>query len=175
MLDRSTDRRALLGVSPVPCAASAILGGRCEHDARTVAHLYDERRYGPGGTVAVPACAACADAIALIPSTDRQYVARVDDGPTGEPELDRAIVADALRFARGHAEGVHATGTYYIAPAAAPDDEWACGYDGNVFTSADEAEAEIHALAAALGGEPTDYVVCRRGGADALRFARGDA
>jgi hypothetical protein len=55
----------------------------------------------------------------------------------------------------------HATGTYYIAPAAAPDDEHAVGYDGNVFAS-----AEIHALAAALGGDPTDYVVCRRGGAD---------
>lgn len=60
----------------------------------------------------------------------------------------------------------HATGTYYIAPAAAPDDEHSVGYDGNVFASADDAEAEIHALAAALGGEPTDYVVCRRGGAD---------
>ncbi len=102
MLDRS-DRHALLGVVPVPCAASAILGRRCEHDARAVVHLYDERRHGPGGTVAVPACAACADALELIPATDRQYVARTDDEPTGEPELDRAIVADALRFARGNA------------------------------------------------------------------------
>jgi len=60
----------------------------------------------------------------------------------------------------------HPIGTFYVAPATQPDDEWACGYDGNVFASADEAEAEIHALAAALGGEPTDYVVCRRGGSD---------
>jgi hypothetical protein len=103
MLDRLTNRHALLGVLSVPCAADAIFGGRCEHDSVSVVHLYDERRYGPGGTVAVPACAACADAIALIPSTDRQYVARTDDAPTGELELDRAIVADALRFARGGA------------------------------------------------------------------------
>ncbi len=102
MLDRSTDRHALLGVSPVPCAASAILGGRCEHDARAVVHLYDEHRYGPGGTVAVPACWECHSLLilALAPATDRRYLARTDDAPTGEPELDAAIVADALRFVR---------------------------------------------------------------------------
>ncbi len=60
----------------------------------------------------------------------------------------------------------HPIGTFYVAPATQPDDEHAVGYDNNVFASADDAEAEIHALAAALGGEPTDYVVCRRGGAD---------
>jgi hypothetical protein len=103
MLDRLTNRHALLGVLSVPCAADAIFGGRCEHDSVSVVHLYDERRYGPGGTVAVPACAACADAIALIPSTDRQYVARVDYGPTGDAMLDAGIVYAALRFARGHA------------------------------------------------------------------------
>ncbi len=98
-------RHALLGVSPVPCAADAILGGRCHHDARTVVHLYDEIRYGTGGTVAVPACWECHALLllALAPATDRRYLARTDDEPTGEPELDRAIVADALRFARGGA------------------------------------------------------------------------
>jgi hypothetical protein len=104
MLD-STDRHALLGVFPVPCAADAILGGRCEHDARAIVHLYDEARYGPGGTVAMPACWECYALLilAIAPATDRRYLARTDDAPTGEPDLDSAIVADALRFARGHA------------------------------------------------------------------------
>jgi hypothetical protein len=102
MLDRS-DRHALLGVSPVPCAASRIVGGRCEHDARAVVHMVDEYRFGPGGTVAVPACWECHSLLilALAPATDRRYLARTDDAPTGEPDLDAAIVADALRFASG--------------------------------------------------------------------------
>jgi hypothetical protein len=103
MLDRLTNRHALLGVLSVPCAADAIFGGRCEHDSVSVVHLYDERRYGPGGTVAVPACAACAESLALIPATDRQFVVRVDDAPTGDAMLDAGIVYAALRFARGDA------------------------------------------------------------------------
>ncbi len=94
-------RHALLGVSPVPCAADAILGGRCSHDAHAVVHLCDEMRHGPGGTVAVPLCAACAVAFALMPL--RALAVRMDVEPTGEPDLDAAIVADALRFARGDA------------------------------------------------------------------------
>jgi hypothetical protein len=65
--------------------------------------MYGEVRYGPGGTVAVPACAACAESLALIPATDRQFVVRVDDAPTGDAMLDAGIVYAALRFARGDA------------------------------------------------------------------------
>ncbi len=44
----------------------------------------------------------------------------------------------------------HASGTFYIAPAGDPRNEYAAGYDGNVFATRAEAEAEIPHLTAAL-------------------------
>lgn len=42
----------------------------------------------------------------------------------------------------------HPSGTYYIAPADDRLDEYAAGYDGNVFATREEAEAEIPHLVA---------------------------
>ncbi len=49
----------------------------------------------------------------------------------------------------------HASGTFYIAPASDRRDEFAAGYDGNVFATREQAEAEIPHLVAAIDGEWT--------------------
>lgn len=38
------------------------------------------------------------------------------------------------------------SGTWYLAPASNMSDEWAAGYDGNVFATREQAEAAIPAL-----------------------------
>lgn len=48
---------------------------------------------------------------------------------------------------------------YYLAPASDPTDEYAAGYEGNVFDSHTEAERAIPGLARVLDSEPSDWVV----------------
>lgn len=51
-------------------------------------------------------------------------------------------------------------GLYYLAPADAPRDAYAAGYDANAFATADDAAAAIADLVDAIGG---DWIVCRYG------------
>jgi hypothetical protein len=52
----------------------------------------------------------------------------------------------------------HPSGTFYIAPASDHRDEFAAGYDANVFATREQAESEIPHLIAAIGGEWTAEV-----------------
>lgn len=55
--------------------------------------------------------------------------------------------------------------TWYLAPTTDRSDEWSAGYDGNAFTTREEAEAAIAGLLA-LGGDflTTTWVAVQREG-----------
>lgn len=60
---------------------------------------------------------------------------------------------------------------FFIAPVTDPDDQYAAGYDANVFLSASEAEEAIPGLAATLGTSP-EYWTVSTSYVDARTFAR---
>ena len=84
------------------------------------------------------------------------------DRKIGEQEITRATNGSLWL----HGNATHAIGTYYIAPADRPDDEHACGLDGNSFATFDAAADELPRLAAVFECAPESFVVCRRGGAE---------
>lgn len=51
------------------------------------------------------------------------------------------------------------TGKFYIAPQSDPGNPFAAGYDGNVFETEAEAEAELPNLAAVFRTSPDDWCV----------------
>ena len=51
--------------------------------------------------------------------------------------------------------------TYHVVPANDPRDLYAAGYDGNHFSSRDEAAAALLTVAEAFGTDPAEWVIVR--------------